>query len=390
MNPLQSNPYDAILEHLRSKSLLRELRTLEAVDGCVVRTGGKSWVNFASSDYLALSQHPVLRAAAKEAIDQYGVGAGASRLVTGSIAPHQKLEAALAAFKHTQAALVFASGYAAALGTVSSLAGPRDVVILDKLVHACLIDGARLSGTQLRVFPHNDLGRLEDLLSWARAKHRDGQILIMTESVFSMDGDLGHLKEIVQLKEKYGALLLVDEAHATGVLGKGGAGLAADLGVAEQIDIQMGTLSKAFGVSGGFIAGSRSLIDLLINRARSFIFSTAPPPALAAAASAALEIIQSEQGDQLRAALFSNVDALSRRLPTRLAAKTASAILPVVVGHEQSALELAERLRASGFLVPAIRYPTVAMGAARLRITLSAGHTPNQVRGLAEALKKAL
>jgi 8-amino-7-oxononanoate synthase len=383
-------PYDTILEHLRSKSLLRELSTLEAVDGCVVRVGEKSWVNFASSDYLALSQHPILRDAAKEAIDQYGVGAGASRLVTGSVAPHQKLEEALAAFKHTRAALVFGSGYAAALGTVSSLAGPRDVVILDKLVHACLIDGARLSGAQLRIFPHNNLGRLEDLLSWARAKHRDGQILIMTESVFSMDGDLSHLKEIVQLKEKYGALLLVDEAHATGVLGKGGAGLAADLGVAEQIDVQMGTLSKAFGVSGGFIAGSRPLIDLLINRARSFIFSTAPPPALAAAAAAALEIIQSEQGDQLRAALFSNVDALSRRLPTRLARKTASAILPVVVGDEQSALELADRLRVSGFLVPAIRYPTVAMGAARLRITLSAGHTSDQVRGLAEALKKAL
>jgi 8-amino-7-oxononanoate synthase len=356
----------------------------------VVRIGEKSFVNFASSDYLALSQHPVLRAAAKEAIDHYGVGAGASRLVTGSVALHQKLEVALAAFKHTQAALVFGSGYAAALGTVSSLAGPRDVVILDKLVHACLIDGARLSGAQLRVFPHNDLGRLEDLLSWAREKHRDDQILIMTESVFSMDGDLSHLKEIVQLKEKFGALLLVDEAHATGVLGKGGAGLAADLGVAEQIDIQMGTLSKAFGVSGGFIAGSRPLIDLLINRARSFIFSTAPPPALAAAASAALEIIQSEQGDQLRATLFSNVDALSRRLPTRLALKTASAILPVVVGDEQSALELADRLRSSGFLVPAIRYPAVAMGAARLRITLSAGHTSNQVCGLAAALKKAL
>lgn len=382
--------YAAILAQLRSKSLLRELRTLEAVDGCVVRSGEESWVNFASNDYLALSQHPVLRAAAREAIDQFGVGAGASRLVTGSIAPHQKLEAALAVFKHTEAALVFGSGYAAALGTISSLVGTRDVVILDKLVHACLIDGARLSGARLRIFPHNDLGRLEDLLRWARAKHRDAQILILTESVFSMDGDLGNLKEIVQLKEKYGALLLVDEAHATGVLGKGGAGLVADLGVAGQIDIQMGTLSKAFGVTGGFIAGSGPLIDLLVNRARSFIFSTAPPPALAAAASAALEIIQSEQGDRLRAALFSNVDALSRRLPARFARQTASAILPLVVGHEQSALELAGRLRASGFLVPAIRYPTVARGAARLRITLSAGHTPDQVRGLAEALQKAL
>ena len=382
--------YAAILAQLRSKSLLRELRTLEAVDGCVVRSGEESWVNFASNDYLALSQHPVLRAAAREAIDQFGVGAGASRLVTGSIEPHQKLEAALAVFKHTEAALVFGSGYTAALGTISSLVGPRDVVILDKLAHACLIDGARLSGARLRIFPHNDLGRLEDLLRWARAKHRDAQILILTESVFSMDGDLGNLKEIVQLKEKYGALLLVDEAHATGVLGKGGAGLAADLGVAGQIDIQMGTLSKAFGVTGGFIAGSRPLIDLLVNRARGFIFSTAPPPALAAAGSAALEIIQSEQGDRLRAALFSNVDALSRLLPARFARQTASAILPLVAGHEQSALELAGRLRAFGFLVPAIRFPTVARGAARLRVTLSAGHTQDQVRGLAEALQEAL
>jgi 8-amino-7-oxononanoate synthase len=384
------NPYEAILDHLRSKSLFRALHTLEAVDGCVVRIGDETCVNFASNDYLALSQHPALRAAAKEAIDQYGVGAGASRLVTGSMAPHQKLEAALAAFKRAQAALVFGSGYAAALGTVSSLVGPRDVIILDKLVHACLIDGAKLSGAQLRIFAHNDIGRLEDLLRWARAKHPDGGVLILTESVFSMDGDLGNLAEIVQLKNKYGALLLVDEAHATGVLGKGGAGLAADLGLADQIDIQMGTLSKAFGVSGGFIVGSRPLIDLLINRARSFIFSTAPPPALAAAACAALDLIQSEEGDRLRATLFSNIAALSQQLPARLPQKPVSAILPVIVGDERSALELASRLRESGFLVPAIRYPTVARGAARLRITLSAGHSSDHVRGLAAALARQL
>lgn len=384
------NPYDAALNQLRSQSLFRELHTLEAVDGCLVRVRDKTCVNFASNDYLALSQHPALRAAAKAAIDQYGTGAGASRLVTGSTAPHQKLEVALAAFKRAQAALSFGSGYAAALGTVPTLVGPRDVIILDKLLHACLIDGAKLSGAKLRIFPHNDVGRLEDLLRWARAKHRDDRILILTESVFSMDGDLGDLTEIVRLKNRYGALLLVDEAHATGVLGKGGAGLAADLGLAEQVDIQMGTLSKALGVSGGYIAGSRGLIDLLINRARSFIFSTAPPPALASAASAALDIVQSEEGDHLRSILFSNVDALSRRLAAYLSRKTISPILPLVVGDERSAVELASRLRESGFLVPAIRYPTVARGAARLRITLSAGHTSDQVRGLAAELGRVL
>jgi glycine C-acetyltransferase/8-amino-7-oxononanoate synthase len=345
-------------------------------------------VNFASNDYLGLSQHPVLREAAKQAINCFGVGTGASRLITGSTSLHSRLEQQLSLLKSTEAALTFGSGYAAAVGTIPSIVTSDDVIILDKLSHACLIDAAKLSGAILRVYPHNDLTRLQDHLAWAQQKHPDRTILIVTESVFSMDGDLGALTSIADLKDRFGATLLVDEAHATGVFSKQGEGLIHELHLTDRVEVQMGTLSKAIGVSGGFICGSRSLIDLLINRARSFIYSTAPPPAVAAAASAAVELIQSSEGGRLRERLWKNIRHLWQVLPEprRMAEQPSSPIVPIIVGEESKAVAAANAIFASGYFAPAIRYPTVKRGSARLRVTLSSTHTEEQIDGLAEVI----
>jgi 8-amino-7-oxononanoate synthase len=380
--------YDEILRELRQKSLFRELKTIEEISGSTVRVADRFLVNFASNDYLGLSQHPSVKAAAIAAIERFGAGAGASRLVTGTGAAHTKFEEQIAAFKGAESALLFSTGYAAALGTIPSLVGPGDVVILDKLAHACLIDGAKLSGASLRVFPHNNIAKLKHHLLWARQAYPQGKTLIVTESAFSMDGDFAPLGEIAALKAECRALLLVDEAHATGVIGPKGAGLIAALGLTPQIEIQMGTLSKALGASGGFICGSKTLIQLLVNRARSFIYSTALPPSSAAAASAALEIVQNEEGDALRSLLRGNVRLLIESLvPDRgQVAELVSPIFSLLIGSEPEAVRVAETLSSQGFLAPAIRYPTVARGAARLRITLSASHTLQQIQLLSKAI----
>jgi 8-amino-7-oxononanoate synthase len=381
-------PYDELLAQLREKSLFREIRTIDEVQDVVVRIGDRFFVNFAANDYLGLSQHSFVKAAAKEAIDRFGAGSGASRLITGTEYPHTQFEAEIAAFKSAEKALLFNSGYAAATGTVTSLVGPGDVVILDKLTHACLIDGAKLSGASVRVFPHNNMAKLRHHLIWARETYPQAKTLVVTESIFSMDGDFGNLQAIVDLKTEYQALLLVDEAHATGVIGPRGAGWIAALGLAGQVDIQMGTLSKAFGASGGFICGSKTLIQLLVNRARSFIYSTALPPSSAAAASAALEIVRSAAGDTRRSRLWSNVRLLAKCLTPdpRNIPDPISPIFPVMIGDEQQSLELARTLYAKGFLAPAIRYPTVGRGSARLRIALSSLHSPDQIQSLTKAI----
>jgi 8-amino-7-oxononanoate synthase len=382
LSPMLS--YDELLAQLRDKSLFRELRTIDEVQDVVVRIGDRFFVNFASNDYLGLSQHPSVKAAAKEAIDRFGAGPGASRLITGTEYPHTQFEEEIAAFKSAENALLFNSGYAAAVGTVTSLVGPGDVVILDKLTHACLIDGAKLSGASVRVFPHNNVAKLKHHLAWARETYPQAKTLVVTESIFSMDGDFGDLQSIVDLKTEYQALLLVDEAHATGIIGPRGAGWIAALGLAGQVDIQMGTLSKAFGASGGFICGSKTLIQLLVNRARSFIYSTALPASSAAAASAALEIVRTAAGDTLRSRLWSNVQVLSKCLTpdTREIPDPISPIFPVMIGDEQRSLDLARTLCANGFLAPAIRYPTVARGSARLRIAVSSLHSLEQIQSL--------
>src|ERR1700722_18978582 len=383
---------DEPLAQLRKKSLFRELRTIDEVQDVVVRIGDRFFVNFASNDYLGLSQHPSVKAAAKEAIDRFGAGPGASRLITGTEYPHTQFEEEIAAFKSAENALLFNSGYAAAVGTVTSLVGPGDVVILDKLTHACLIDGAKLSGASVRVFPHNNMAKLKHHLIWARETYPQAKTLVVTESIFSMDGDFGNLQAIVDLKTEYQALLLVDEAHATGVIGPQGAGWIAALGLAGQVDIQMGTLSKAFGASGGFICGSKTLIQLLVNRARSFIYSTALPASSAAAASAALEIVRSAAGDTRRSRLWSNVRLLAKCLmpDLRNIPDPISPIFPVMIGDEQQSLELARTLYAKGFLAPAIRYPTVGRGSARLRIALSSLHSPEQIESLTRTICLAI
>jgi 8-amino-7-oxononanoate synthase len=385
------------------------LRQVDSPQGVRVRVGGRELINFSSNDYLGLANHPALIETAKHALEEFGVGSGASRLICGSLAPHHELEEALAAWKGTEAALTFSTGYAAALGAITALLEKDDVVILDKLVHASIVDAARLSGAKLRVFAHNDLNDLEDMLRWAAAKVPSSKfqipsgkprILIVTESVFSMDGDQAPLREIVELKDRYGAWLMVDEAHATGMFGTRRSGLIEQLGLTGRVEIQMATLGKALGASGGAICGSRRLVDFLINRARSFIFSTAPVPAAAASGCAAIKIVQSAEGESRLRSLgeritecWSGIPPVARAcLPndkTRSALAedpVVSAIFPLVLGAETKVIEAAASLRQQGFLVPAIRYPAVARGAARLRITVTAAHSSKEVSRLVLAL----
>jgi 8-amino-7-oxononanoate synthase len=407
---------------IREQGLHRELRRLDSAQGPWIVLGGRAVLNFSSNDYLGLANDPVLKEAAIKAIEKYGTGSGASRLVCGSLAPHHELDEALAAYKGTEAALSFSSGYAAALGTIGALMDRLDVVILDKLVHACIVDAVRVSGAKLRVFPHNDLESLERLLGWATGRKRESElmpqnkaprVLVVTESVFSMDGDCAPLREMVELKDRFGAWLMVDEAHATGLFGAHRRGLGEALGVSNRVEIQMGTLSKALGSSGGFICGSRTLIDYLVNRARSFIFSTAPVPAAAAAALAAVQFIQSDAGAERCAQLWQRVVQCKTGLAqliglplgqTRSPASAAclglapgtgpgdtrgtlSAIMPLVIGDEARAMQAAAQLRREGVFLPAIRYPAVARGAARLRLTLTAAHSPADIEELHKALR---
>ncbi|HEX4085468.1 MAG TPA: 8-amino-7-oxononanoate synthase [Chthoniobacteraceae bacterium] len=378
------------LADIRSRALLRTLRHIDTAQQPETVCDGRPLINFSSNDYLGLAADPILREAAKRCIDQWGVGAGASRLVCGGMGPHAQLERDLAAFKRCDAALVFSSGYATALGALGALAGPEDVIVLDKLAHASLIDGARLSRATLRVFPHNHLGKLESHLRWARENLPQARVIIVTESVFSMDGDRAPIEEIVAIKNRYGALLLLDEAHGVGVIGDAGRGLADKRGVAHLVDIQMGTLGKALGSAGGYICARRPIIDLLINRARSFIYSTAPLPAAAAAASAAIAFLQTPAGRERQERLWQRIGDFMRDAPESLlpAGPVQSAIIPLILGDEERAVAASQWLREKGFLAPAIRYPTVARGTARLRVTISAAHTQEHVGALCAALAR--
>src|SRR5437764_9905494 len=396
------------LDALRARSLDRHLREITGAQGSEIEIAGRRFINFSSNDYLGLANDPRLREAATGAIAEFGFGAGASRLISGTQSSHLRLERALTKWKGTEAALCFSSGYSAALGTIPALVAKNDVVLLDKLCHASLIDGAKLSGAILRVFPHNNLRKLQSHLECAARIHPAKRVLIVTESVFSMDGDRAPLRELVELKKQFNALLMLDEAHAVGVIGPHGRGLAADQKLTDDIDVQMGTMSKALGVSGGYVCGSCSLIEWLINRARSFIYSTAPPAAIAAAALAAVNFLSSSQGEERRLLLWQRIRLLGKLLlsldlgrldsgskrPTLNAQRSTlnedsvSAIFPCIVGDEQAALDLASALQDEGFLVPAIRYPTVANGSARLRITVTAAHSEDQIRSLCHTIKR--
>ncbi len=382
------------LDAIREQGLYRELRRINSPQLPHTQVDNKTLLNFSSNDYLGLANHPLLKEAATRGIERYGAGSGASRLICGSLAPHHELEQTIAAFKGTEAAIVFSSGYAAALGMICALIDAHDVVVIDKLVHACIVDAARLCGAELRVFPHNDLNGLAKILRWADRRNaglickRRPRTLIVTESVFSMDGDFALLRELLELKEQHGAWLMLDEAHATGLYGVKRRGLAEEFGVAERIEVQMGTLGKALGTAGGYICGSRALIDYLVNRARTFIFSTAPLPAAAAAATAAIHFIESDEGQMRRNQLWARVDQVKNGLIAAgfVLPPVRSAIIPLVIGDESRAVEAAAALREQGVFVPAIRYPTVARGQARLRLTVSAAHAAADVSQLVAAV----
>ena len=374
------------LATLSEEGLLRSLRRMESGQLIDANSDGRKVVNFSTNDYLGLSRDEALVNAACEATRRHGAGSGASRLISGTLPPHHALEEKIAEWKGTQAALSFANGYATAIGVLGAFLTKGDVVILDKLCHASLIDGARQSGATLRVYPHNDLNKLEDLLRHYRERLAgSSRLIVVTESIFSMDGDRARLPEIINLVEQHHALLLLDEAHAVGILGSGGQGLAEELGIQDRVTFQMGTLGKAIGSGGGYVAASRSWIDLLLNKARPFIYSTAPPPAQAAASLCGIEVIASSRGEALRNRLWSNIS----RLAELLGKKPSSAIMPVILGTNEAALNASLALLEAGYLAPAIRFPTVPRGSARLRITLSAEHTAESIEGLHKNLLKS-
>jgi 8-amino-7-oxononanoate synthase len=390
------------LATLREQNLIRQLRRVESTQSPRIQIDGKSFLNFSSNDYLGLANHPALKEAAARAIETFGAGSGASRLICGSLEPFHQLETALARLKKTEAALAFSSGYAAALGVITALLGKDDVIILDKLVHACIVDAAKLSGAKIRIFSHNDLDDLENKIKWAAesaGQSNARRILVVTESIFSMDGDAAPLREIVALKEQYGAWLMVDEAHTTGIFGENGSGLIEEFALTDRVEIQMATLGKALGAAGGCICGSRQLVDFLVNRARPFIFSTAPVPAAAAAATEAIRLVRSMEGKELRRNLASNITAFQSALGHEESSSSSSPnripgfgrptpINPIILGDEQKTLDAAAKLREQQIFVPAIRYPSVARGAARLRITLSAAHVREDIFCLVDTLKK--
>jgi 8-amino-7-oxononanoate synthase len=353
----------------------------------VVAGHRQALVSFASNDYLGLAGHPALAAAAADAAQREGFGASASRLVSGDLPAHRALEAALATFLARPASLVFPTGYQANLGAITALAGRDDLVVSDALNHASLIDGCRLSRARVEVYPHRDAGAARGLLRMGPPARRR---LLVTESLFSMDGDVAPLAELAAAAAETDAILVVDEAHAFGALGPGGRGLCAAAGVVP--DVFIGTLGKALGAAGGFVAGSAALRDLLVNRARTFIFTTALPPPVAAAAGAALALVASPEGARRRDILDRHRTALGTRLAARnlVTGPAPGPILPVVLGTEGRALAAAAALAARGFFVQPIRPPTVPAGSARLRVTLSAQHAPDEVTRLADALVEAI
>jgi 8-amino-7-oxononanoate synthase len=378
------------LDALESQGLLRSLRRVDRRSGAIIHIGSRSYVDFASNDYLGLASDDRIAAAAANALSANGVGSPASRLISGNYALHDELERRIASFKGTEASLLFTSGYAANLGAIPALIKKGDVVYTDTLNHASLIDGCRLSRAEVRIFPHRDIAALRRMLAADTGFRRR---MIVVDSVFSMDGDLFPLDELAEVAEESGAWTYVDDAHATGVLGEHGTGSVEHFGVEGRIDAVMGTLGKAFGTSGAFIAGSKTLVEFLLNRARSFIFTTASPPAIAAATIEAIRIAQDEpwRRDKLRANAERLRSALSEFLREHCFESTSSPhILPVIVGSSARVVQLGAELQNRGFIVGVVRPPTVPPGTSRLRISSSAAHTEEQVDALARHLTHIL
>ena len=370
------------LNERAAQGLLRQRRTLDSPQSPHVTVDGSSYLSFCSNDYLGLANHPRLVAALQEGAAQWGVGAGAAHLVSGHFEPHHRLEQELATFVGKPAALLFSTGYMANLGVVQALVGKGDTVFADKLNHASLNDAMLLSRAGVKRYRHNDIAQLAQLLEQTQT----GRKLAITDAVFSMDGDLAPLPELLALCERHGAWLLVDDAHGFGVLGEQGRGSLARFGIASERIIYMATLGKAAGVSGAFVAAERAVIDTLVNHARSYVYTTATPPALACALRESLQLIA--QGDALRG----HLRGLIARLRGGLAGlrwelmPSDTAIQPLLIGDNGAALALSDGLRERGIRVAAIRPPTVPQGTARLRITLSAAHTESDVDQLIGAL----
>jgi glycine C-acetyltransferase len=369
------------IETIKSQGLYRKMREVQGEQGSSIVLDGQEVLNLSSNNYLGLADHPALRSAAKDAIDSYGCGSGASRLITGNMTLHLELEERIARLKGAEAALVFNSGFQANVGLLSTLVEQGDVVFSDALNHASIIDGCRLSRAKVVVFSHGDMDHLEREL---RKSSPSGRKLIVTETVFSVDGDIAPLQEIVRLGERHGAWIMVDEAHATGVFGPNGAGIVEELGLGDRVSVQMGTLGKALGGFGAYVAGSRTLRDLLINRCRSFIYTTSLPPAVLAMAIAAIDLLEKEpeRRHSLRANsrfLREGLDSLGYTL-----GQSRSQIIPVIIGEALRSTSIAERLLQRGIYAQGLRPPTVPRGTSRLRVTLMATHTREQ---LEKALK---
>jgi len=374
---------DQEIESLRASGLHRELRTIEKIDGSRITINGKEYINFCSNNYLGLANHPKVVEASQIAAKEFGTSAGASRLICGNLSIHQQLEEKLAKFKKRKAAIIFPTGYMANLGVISTLLDENDTVIIDRLDHASIIDACRLSKAKLQVYPHKDMQALEKVLS------RSGifkKRLIVTESIFSMDGDIVPLPEIIKLAKKHQAITMIDEAHATGVLGKTGRGIEEYFGVKGEVDIVMGTLSKALGSLGGFVAGSTKLIDYLKNKARSFIYTTALPPSACASAIAALEIIEAQPE------LVEKLRINSRLLKGKLSISSSddTPILPIIIGDPKKTMEISNLLFEKGFFISGIRPPTVPENESRLRITVSTIHSKEEIACLASSLQELI
>ena len=360
------------LSQLDEQHLLRRLRIVDSYRGSRITMNNRDMLLLCSNDYLGLANHPALRQAALLAMERYGFGSGASRLVSGTSELHTVLENRLAQFKGTEAALVFNTGYAANTGIIPALAGRGDLILSDSLNHASIIDGCRLSRAEVMVYRHRDAGHLEVLLKKSLNARRK---LIVTDGVFSMDGDIAPLPDLVYLSEKYGAILMVDDAHGTGVLGRTGRGTVEHFGLSGRVHIQMGTLGKAFGSFGAYAAGSRDLINYLINKSRSFIYSTALPSSVCAASCAAIDVLDREP--ERRERLWNNRKRFAQGLNS-LGISTGDSetpILPVMIGDSERALKASERLFEFGVYATAIRPPTVPADAARIRTTVTAAHT---------------
>lgn len=383
------NDWQRELKILEREGMLRFLRKVEGRQGPTVLVDGKPVLLLCSNNYLGLAAHPEMIEQMISATRRYGVGTGASRLISGTMNAHSDLEDRIAQFKGTEAALVFNSGYAANTGILQGLFGPDDVIFSDSLNHASIIDGCRLSAAKIVVYPHGDTERLAEIMEHEK-RQRKGRWVIVTDGIFSMDGDLAPLVELCELKDSYDALIMVDDAHGTGVLGQNGRGTAEYLQCMDRIDFHMGTLGKALGCAGAFLAAERSVVDTLINRSRPFIFSTALPPGILAAAKKALDIVESPEGRNLREKLELNRFVFKRVLESKGLDTLGSTthIIPILTTHPAPTMEMSEKLLNQGIFLHGVRPPTVPEGRCRLRATIMSTHSENELENAADKISR--